>query len=251
MAPDIEAFADLSFTNTSSDAQIAPSASFGSWTINCDNPLIQDPGGPNGISLYDTFGCTGSEDIAGLFASHRNVEGGPRNSRLDNTAWRTSGGLRGTLFNDFDFEIFGQFARTTDTDISTNDFIIENVQDAFLVVEDANGNPVCRSGNAGCVPYNIFQRGPNGESLVTQAALDYVQGIGITNGETEQRVFGGNVQTDLGRYGVQSPMASEGVGFLVGGEYREDSLTARPDQISQQSDGGFTGVGGPTLPGFG
>jgi len=248
LTDDIEAFADLSFTNTSSDAQIAPSASFGSWTINCDNPLIQNPGGANGVSLFDVFNCQGDEEIDGLFASHRNVEGGPRNSSLDNTSWRTIGGLRGTIFNDFDFEIFGQFARTQDTDISENDFIIDNVQDAFLVVADENGNPVCRSGNAGCVPYNIFQRGPNGESLVTQAALDYVQGIGITTGETEQKVFGGNVQTDLGRYGVQSPMANEGVGFLVGGEYREDSLNAKPDQISQQSDGGFTGVGGPTLP---
>lgn len=247
---DIEAFADLSYVNTSSDAQIAPSASFGTgWSINCDNPLIQDPGGPNGTSLYDVFGCQSQDqEIDGIFASHRNVEGGPRNSNLDNTAFRTVGGLRGTLFDEFDFEIFGQFARTSDKDISTNDFIIENVQDAFLVVADENGNPVCRSGNAGCVPYNIFQRGPNGESLVTQEALNYIQGVGITTGETEQMVFGGNVQTDLGRYGVQSPWADAGMGFLIGGEYREDSLDAVPDEISQQPDGGFTGVGGPTLP---
>ena len=65
------------------------------------------------------------------------------------------------------------------------------------------------------MPYNIFQRGPNGESLVSQAALDYVQGIGITTGQTEQKVFGGNIQTDLGRYGVQSPMANEGVLHIV------------------------------------
>ncbi|MGK7296817.1 MAG: TonB-dependent receptor domain-containing protein, partial [Candidatus Wenzhouxiangella sp. M2_3B_020] len=248
LTDDIEAFADLTFMNTSSDAQIAPSASFGFWSINCDNPLIQGSDS-DGDSLYDVFGCTGSEDITGnIFASHRNVEGAPRNSNLDNTAWRTIGGLRGTLFDEFDFEVFGQFSRTMDTDISENDFIIENVQDAFFVVEGPDGNPVCRSGNAGCVPYNIFQRGPNGESLVSQAALDYIEGVGITTGETEQMVFGGNIQTDLGRYGIQSPMADDGVGFLIGGEYREDSLVAKPDEISQQPDGGFTGVGGPTLP---
>jgi len=249
----IEAFADLSFMNTSSDAQIAPSASFGfgAFRINCDNPFLQ---GSEGVPLTDIFGCVPDEngvipdEVGGVTASHRNVEGGPRNSNLDNTAFRTIGGLRGTLFNDYDFEIFGQFARTLDTDISTNDFVIDNVQDAFFVVEDENGNPVCRSGNAGCVPYNIFQRGPNGESLVTQEALDFIQGVGITTGETEQMVFGGNIQTDLGRLGFQSPFANEGVGFLIGGEYREDRLDANPDQISQQPDGGFTGVGGPTLP---
>jgi outer membrane receptor protein involved in Fe transport len=61
-------------------------------------------------------------------------------------------------------------------------------------------------------------------------------------------VFGGDIQTDLGNYGIRSPLADAGVGFLVGGEYREDELVAQPDQISQQPDGGFTGVGGPTLP---
>lgn len=249
LTDNLEAFADLSYMNVSSDAQIAPSASFGFWSINCDNPLIQDVDS-DGTRLFDVFGCTSpDQEINGnIFASHRNVEGGPRNSNLDNTSFRTVGGLRGTLFEDYDFEIFGQFARTADTDISENDFIIENVQDAFFVVEDENGNPVCRSGNAGCVPYNIFQRGPNGESLVTQEALNYIQGVGITTGETEQMVFGGNIQTDLTRFGFQSPFANEGVGFLIGGEYREDSLDANPDQISQQPDGGFTGVGGPTLP---
>jgi len=253
LSDDIEAFADLSFVNVSSDAQIAPSASFGgNWTINCANPFIQDT---PGLRLTELFGCvpdpeTGEipTDATGLFASHRMVEGGPRTSILDNTAFRTIGGLRGVLFEDFEFEIFGQFSRARDTDISINDLVVDNVQDAFLVVEDDNGHPVCRSGNPGCVPFNIFQRGPNGESLVTEAQVDFVSGIGITTGETEQMVFGGDIQTDLGNYGIQSPLADAGVGFLVGGEYREDSLTARPDQISQQPDGGFTGVGGPTLP---
>jgi len=253
LTDNIEAFTDLSFMNTSSDAQIAPSASFGfgAYSINCDNPLIQ---GNDGVPLTEIFGCVPGDngmvpdEVAGITASHRNVEGGPRSSSLDNSAWRTIGGLRGTVFNDFDFEIFGQFSRAKDVDISTNDFVITNLQDAFFVVEGPDGNPVCRSGNAGCVPYNIFQRGPNGESLVTREALDYIQGVGITTGETEQWVFGGDVQTDLGRYGFQSPMANEGVGFLVGGEFRKDMLTAQPDQISQQPDGGFTGVGGPTVP---
>lgn len=248
---DIEMFADLSFVNTKSDAQVAPSASFGTWLINCDNPLIQTQ---EPLSLAQTFGCDvpgengNLPSEVGVFASHRNVEGGPRNSRIDLTTWRMIGGFRGTLFDHYDFEVFGQFSRTEDKSISTGDFIIDNVQDAFFVVEDENGNPVCRSGNPGCVPYNIFQRGPNGESLVTQQAVDWVEGTGITTGEVSQRVFGGNIQTDLGRYGFQSPWADGGVGFLIGGEFRQDELVSEPDEISQQPDGGFTGVGGPTLP---
>jgi len=254
LTDDIEMFMDLTFVNTKSDAQIGPSASFGTvWTINCDNPLIQTQ---EPITLAEVFGCNAPDPVTGelpaevgpVFASHRMVEGNPRNSNLDNTTWRTLGGLRGTLFDHYDFEVFGQFARTQDTDISTNDLLIDNVQDAFLVVEDENGNPVCRSGNAGCVPFNIFQRGPNGETLVTQEAVDFVSGVGITTGETQQQVFGGNIQTNLERFGIISPFADEGAGFLVGWEYRKDELDANPDQISQRPDGGFTGVGGPTLP---
>jgi hypothetical protein len=102
----LTAFADFSFTNNSSDAQIAPTASFGigAYSINCDNPFIQGNSGPNGtgIALRDTFGCNTADadgnlpgDVSGITASHRNVEGGPRNSFLNNTAWRLVGGLRG------------------------------------------------------------------------------------------------------------------------------------------------------------
>src|SRR6056297_2518954 len=91
LTDNIEAFADLSFVNVGSDAQVAPSASFGgNWTINCANPFIQ---GTPGIDLAQVFGCvpdpdTGEipVDATGLFASHRMVEGGPRTSILDNTA---------------------------------------------------------------------------------------------------------------------------------------------------------------------
>ena len=252
LTDNIEMFMDLTYIDSSSDAQIGPSASFGTvWTINCDNPLIQDQ---QPISLAQVFGCNNPDangnlpaEVGPVFASHRNVEGFPRSSSLDNDAFRTVGGIRGTLADNYDFELFAQFARTQDVDISTNDLVIANVQDAFLVVNDENGNPVCRSGNPGCVPYNIFQRGPNGESLVSQAALDYVTGVGITTGETQQKVFGGNIQTNLDRFGIASPFADSGPGILAGFEWRKDELVATPDELSSQADGGFTGVGGPTV----
>ncbi|KEO90340.1 TonB-dependent receptor [Erythrobacter longus] len=252
-----ELFADFGYTDVVSDAQVAPSASFGFFqrSINCGNPFIQDASRPGGGSIAtDVLGCTAQqiaddEVITGLTASHRNVEGGPRNSRLENRAFRLVGGARGTFAEFFDYEVFGQFSATRDEDTSTNDFIIANLDQALLVTTDADGNAVCIDQSNGCVPYNIFQRGPGGESLVSQGALDFIQGVGITTGETEQLVLGGTIQTDLSEFGIQSPFAEDaGVGFLVGAEYREDTLDATPDQISRQPDGGFTGVGGPTLP---
>ncbi|MBV7264925.1 TonB-dependent receptor domain-containing protein [Erythrobacter ani] len=249
----IEFFADLSYTDVISDAQIAQTASFGTffYNINCDNPLIQ---GTPGIALTDVFGCSAADiaagnDVAGITASHRNVEGGPRNSRLENSAFRLVSGLRGD-FGDgvWAWEAFGQYSETSDTSISSNDFIIANLQQAFFAVDDGAGNVVCRDPSGGCVPYNPFQRTPDGDTLITSDQTDFIQGVGIVVGETTQLVVGANVQADLGAYGFSSPFSEEGVAFLVGVEYREDTLDSIPDEISQVPGGGFTGVGGATLP---
>lgn len=249
----VEAFAELSYFNNFSDAQIAPTASFGigSYSINCDNPLIQ---GNDGVAFTEIFGCS-PQDILdgtivdGITASHRNVEGGPRNSRLENSAFRLVTGLRGAFAEDvWNWEAFAQISETRDQNEATNDFVVENLQQALFATTDGEGNVVCVDPSGGCAPYNIFQRGPGGESLVTQESTDFIQGIGIVNGSTSQFVVGGSMQADLGNYGVQLPTAEYGVSLLFGFEYREDELNARPDEISQVQGGGFTGVGGADLP---
>lgn len=256
----VVAFADLSFTNNYSDAQIAETASFGRHPINCDNPFINVPqsdGAGGTITLStDVFGCSATDILPGsgafnerALASHRNIEGGPRNSRLENSAFRLSGGLRGSFADDvWDWEAFAQVSETRDQSESTNDFVTANLRQAFNVTTDANGDPVCVDPSGGCVPYNIFQRGPNGESLVTPEATAFIHGVGLVNGSTSQRIFGANIQADLGEYGWKLPTADYGIRFLAGIETRKDELSARPDEISQVEGGGFTGVGGATLP---
>jgi outer membrane receptor protein involved in Fe transport len=249
-----EAFLDVSYVNNFSDAQIAETASFGtsSYAINCNNPYIQTPG----INLAtDTYGCS-PEDIANgtiisnLGASHRNVEGGPRNSRLENSALRLIAGIRGSFGNNvWGYEAFAQVSETRDQSESTNDFVIANLNQAFLAVDDGTGNVVCMdpaARAAGCVPYNPFQR-INGETAITPEQTAWLHGIGIVNGSTKQTIYGGNVQADLGEYGWQLPWADYGIRFLAGLEYRRDELSSRPDEISQVPGGGFTGVGGATL----
>ena len=251
ISDNLEAFLDVSYTDVYSDAQIAESASFGIWDINCDNPFIQ---GTPGLDLaQDVFGCT-TQDIAdgviknNMFMSHRNVEGGPRNSRLENSAFRIVGGLRGDFADGvWAYEVFGQYSETSDSSLSTNDFIISKTQQAFLAVDDGNGNVVCSDPSGGCVPYNIFTR-PGGSSGVTREALDFIQGVGLVIGQTSQMVYGANIQGDLGEYGVSTPWADDGVALLVGVEGRKDKLESIPDEISQVPGGGFTGVGGATLP---
>jgi len=248
-----EAFLDVSYVNNFSDAQIAETASFGSssYAINCNNPFIRTS--PVDLAT-DIFGCS-QDDIdngtimSNLGASHRNVEGGPRNSRLENSALRLIAGVRGSFADIWGYEAFAQVSETRDQSESTNDFIIANLNQAFLAIDDGAGNVVCMDSAAraaGCVPYNPFQR-INGQTAITQAQTDWLQGIGIVNGSTKQTIYGANVQADLGEYGWQIPWADYGIRFLAGLEYRRDELSSRPDEISQVPGGGFTGVGGATL----
>jgi len=251
ISDNLGAFLDISYTDNVSDAQIAPTASFGSsYSINCDNPLIQ---GNLGVPFTDIFGCDAAAIAAGTIStgnrmSHRNVEGGPRSSLNENTTLRMAAGLNGSFADDvWDWDVFIQQSETRDQGISTNDFVIANLDQALLAVDDGNGNVVCQDQSRGCVPYNIFQRGPAGESLVTQEMTAFLHGIGIVNGATSQTGYGGTIQADLGDYGWQIPSADYGVSVLFGYEYRKDQLQSRPDEISQIPGGGFTGVGGATL----
>jgi len=82
-----ELFADFGFTESTSDAQIAPSASFGFFqrTSNCDNPLFQDQEIATGRrDVLDEDGNVIGDERAlvdGLTFTHRNVEGGSRKTR--------------------------------------------------------------------------------------------------------------------------------------------------------------------------
>jgi len=251
VSDNVEAWMDLSYTNNVSDAQIAPTASFGgNYSINCDNPFIQSN---PGVPLTDIFGCDAAAIAAGTIStgnrmSHRNVEGGPRSSLNENTAMRVAAGLKGSFADDvWAWDVFIQQSETRDQGISTNDFVIANLDQSLLVTTDANGDPVCIDPSRGCVPYNMFQRGPGGESLITPEMTAFLHGIGIVNGDTAQTGYGGTIQADLSEYGWQVPWADYGVNVLFGYEFRKDSLESRPDEISQIPGGGFTGVGGATL----
>ena len=264
----VEAYFDTTYMNNKTEAQIAESASFNRpFETNCDNPLLTGGAGPNGDGIM-LGSITGTFDANGDFVScldymaagndpidvqfinsHRNIEGGPRVSTYENSSWRAIFGFRGDINDDFAFDIFGQFSATEGTRISQNDLNYNRVQQALYIVDDGNGNPVCRDSSGGCVPWNIFERNADGSTAVTDEAAAFIAGVGIVTGETEQTVFGGTIEGDFTNMGIQSPMADSGLSGLVGFEMREDKLGRLADDISKISGGrGLTGTGGATLP---
>ena len=246
---DIEAYLDFGFTDNNTDAQIAFSGIFfGPFDTNCDNPLLDTPTF-DGSTLVSALGCDAAAIDAGadvpLFAAYRNVNGNPRSNFTGLATYRLVGGLRGELGDHWSWDVFGQFSRTNQTSIANGDLSFADVQDGLFVVDDGSGNAVCRSGNAGCLPFNIFDvEGPTAE------AVAFAEGQAVVTGNVEQIVFGGTIGGDLGAVGgVRLPWAKNGVQTIIGFEYREDSLERTPDDLAQIPFGqGLTGVSGATLP---
>ena len=66
----------------------------------------------------------------------------------------------------------------------------------------------------------------------------------VSRGDTDQEVWMGYVQGDLGDYGVKLPWAENGVDIVLGAEYRNENLNYSPDDASQAGDVGGDGRGG-------
>ena len=241
----VESYTEVMFMDDYSEAQIAPSGNFyRTSSINCDNPMLS--------AVQKTLICGGDMDdpldmgyaddeSAPLYIGRRNIEGGNRRNDMRHTNYRLVQGFRGQLDDTWSYDVYGMYARSIFSEQYVNDLNTNRIKDALDVVLDADGNMVCRSGNEGCAPWNIFTKGG-----VTQEALDYISTIAVAKGETKTQMVSASFTGNLGDYGVTSPMASEGVSIALGAEYRKESLSYEPDEVFAK--GLRAGSGGSSPP---
>lgn len=261
ITPDIEAYAEFGFSKSSSPQVIAPSAAFGSSInqVNCDNPLftaeqlaafcgvIDSATGFYTRDIATDAGAVAGDGLVQVEVRRRFVEGGGRTDNRTLTNFRFVGGLRGTVMDHIEWDVFGQVAETELDRLQFNQVTSVNLGRALDIVDDGNGNPVCRSVVNGTDPNCI----PFVSAYVVGAAVDpglaaYVDTPTLTTGSIEQFVYGASAQTDLGNYGISTPWAEDGPNVLVGVEYRRDGIIAQADGTNQS--GGLVGAGGAVLP---
>ncbi len=234
--PQVRVYSEFDFMSDTTNTQIAPSGAFGqSAVLSNDNPLLSQ-------SFKDAMGITATTPQT-VYMLRRNVEGGGRIQDLMHENYRYVIGAKGDFLDGkWDYNGWWQSGRNNYSQTYRNDFNGTRLVDAVTVVKDANGQPVCASGNTGCAPYDIFHSGG-----VTQAALDYLQTPGMQNGFTSQSVIGLNISSDLGAgYGWTLPWARNGVGVAFGIERRVEKLNLQVDEFFSAFEG--TGQGGPVLP---
>jgi len=228
-----EPYLEVMFMHDYTDAQIAPSANFGrTGQINCDNPMLSE----QQRDLICTQAGYGPDEFANVFIYRRNTEGGPRIDQLGHTNYRLLAGLRGDMNDSWSYDIYGLHAQSNLQRSFINDLSIERIANALDVIVDPDtGEWVCRSGDPGCAPWNIFQEGG-----VTQEAIDYMSVNALMLAEYRTRVLNLTFMGDLEAYGLRLPGASEGLQVAVGAEYRSEFQQLQPDEVMQTGAAGFS-----------
>jgi outer membrane receptor protein involved in Fe transport len=144
--------------------------------------------------------------------------------------------LRGVLaangrINDhLEYEVSYVYGETRSRIVENNNRLEDNWLDAIDVVSGPNG-PECRSGNPGCVPYNIF-----GEGVRDPAALAYVATDSVSHTKVTQEVVSGSLSGDFGSFALPGGP----IGYALGAEYRRETSESNPAQEIQD---GLTWVG--------
>src|SRR3569833_2229030 len=245
--PWMDVYSSFMFMDDHTVAQIAPSgAFFGTpFNINCNNPLLSAAE----VNQWCTSQGLAAAQNATLFIGRRNVEGGPRQNDLRHDSYRIVLGAKGDFADAWTYDVYAQYGTTIRVENFLNDMSINRIGRSLQVVTDTRpgsptlGQAVCSSVitgvDAACVPWNIFKLGG-----VTQAALDYLDGPGFQEGSTTEQIVSASISGDLGKYGMKSPWAKDGVGIALGAEYRREALDYRTDAEFQS--GALAGQGGPT-----
>lgn len=231
-------YASAMFMDDRTVAAVAPSGLFFvDVAMPCNNPFMSaqqrtELCTDNGYALTDTVD---------VLVAKRTVELGPREADIRHTDYRIVAGMEGNLpfAEGMTYDLSVQRSEDIYAASQNNYVNTENARNGLAVTDDGAGNPVCASGDAGCVPIDLFQLG-----ALTPDMVDFMKVSGFQQANMIEEIVTGAVTADLGRYGVQWPWATSGIAVAAGLEYRSEYLNYRPDELVAQ--GQLGGGGGPS-----
>ncbi|MEP6885435.1 MAG: TonB-dependent receptor [Gammaproteobacteria bacterium] len=251
----VKPYLDFSFMHDRSTSDVAPSAAFlganpndptgnGGLLVNCSptNPLLSAQENAvlcNPLNNPTVYPTTNGATAVDVLIARRNIEGGPRTADFEHNNYRTVMGLKGALGDAWIYDAYASFYYTSLFQSQGGFLSWNKLQNALLVViNPTTGAPQCMSG-AGCVPWNIWTQGG-----VTAAQAASLVALGTSHGSITERIVNANATGELGKYGIVSPFASNGLAVNLGVEHRSDQLDYTPDQEELANDlAGFGGAG--------
>jgi iron complex outermembrane recepter protein len=252
----VKPYLDVSFMNDRSNSTVGPSAAFlqgnpndptgnGGLLVNCiptnpllsaqENAILCNPA--NAPAVYPTANGDTAVDLA---IGRRNIEGGPRTAYYEHNNYRAVFGFKGEAGDAWTYDAYGSYYYTSLFQSNGGYLSWNKMQAALLVVANpTTGAPQCQSGASGCIPWNIWTQG-----AVTPAQAASLATVGTSQGTISERIVSANATGELGKYGITSPLATDGIAINFGAEHRNDQLDYSPDQESLANDlAGFGGAG--------
>ncbi|MEH3159761.1 MAG: TonB-dependent receptor [Sphingomonas taxi] len=143
-------------------------------------------------------------------------------------------GVRGDIGSGFSYDVSVMRTKAQYDEQYLNDVNVVKAQKALLAVPDGKGGAVCQSvlngSDPACVPINVFQAGG-----LTGNQASYLYAPTRTWGRYALNVISGSISGDLGKIGITSPWAKDGVGIVLGGEHRRETLYFTGDEVAKQA----------------
>jgi outer membrane receptor protein involved in Fe transport len=200
------------------------------YEVNCNNPFLS-------ASQATTLcgAAAGTSTLVPIQVRYRFADSIPY--LLDtytNSGIRGTGGVRGHIGDAWTYDVGAVYARNKQLWASASLHSFDRVNNALNVVS-VNGTPTCVSADPGCVPFDAFSPGNSNQALV-----DYIYNVPDEHNINVGTLYDGqaNVTGDLGKYGIASPWAQDGVAVAFGLEYRRDNFTSRADRSFRNDFGG-------------
>lgn len=258
VSDDAEVYSIFNYTSTTVDQQVAPSGTFGqAFDIPLANPFIGTQAlqfmldGANGAvadgSLLDGGswndvngnGVVDTEDYLNVRLRRRTLELGPRTERFGADLWQITTGIRGVIFEEWDYDLsyqYGESNRTTVRDGYTN---LTNIQNAL----DSVDGVTCANGDASCVPINLF----GGFGTITDEMAGYARAVALQQQKYVQEIasFILTGPVDL----ITIPTAGAPLAVSFGYEHRKETGSLTPDECLKLAPASCQGgAGGNLLP---
>ena len=233
--PHMEAYSDFMFMDDTTTAQLAPSGLFTNNgainAISCDNPLA------SAAQLQAFCGpAAGTAALSPKYTIGYRLQNNPRDYVTQHDSFKLNFGLKGDLDHVWSYDAYIQYGKTTDSAVTKGDVSKAKIANALNVTPAG----ACVVGGS-CVPLNIFQPLSAG---ISTAAFNYIEEDASVAGTAVEQDASFNILGKLGKYGIKSPWATEGVGVSIGTEYRRNSLSVAPDAATLGGDLSGASVGG-------
>ncbi|KQM19295.1 TonB-dependent receptor [Novosphingobium sp. Leaf2] len=214
-------YAEGQYVRNKTINQLAPTPLTGTYLLD-DNSSFLSPSSQALLSSYDTNG----DGYTSAAVNRRLTEVGDRMSDIDSKAYRALVGARGVISGDWNYDIYGSYARTRRVETQYGNVSASRVQQALLTTRDSSGNLVCTDASNGCVPLDIF-----GAGNISQAAADFISLTAVNRSTITEKVASGAI-TNNNLFDLGAGPA----GLAFGAEYRSEKGSFDPDAALASGD---------------